>query len=86
MLLARAGSDQPEAEGALPQAVVIVRHQGNRLYELNAATIVAQWWRQQGRPAAAMELLEPVYGWFTEGLGTRPSQRARAVLSGLSVS
>jgi hypothetical protein len=39
-----------------------------RLWELRAALTLAELWQSQGRHQAACELLEPVYGWFTEGL------------------
>jgi predicted ATPase len=38
----------------------------------------------QGRRDAARELLAPVYGWFTEGAGTRDMIEAKALLEELS--
>jgi len=35
------------------------------------------------RRTAARELLAPVYGWFTEGLGMADLQEARALLEDL---
>ena len=32
---------------------------------------LARFWRDQGRPQQARELLAAVYGWFTEGFDTR---------------
>ena len=32
---------------------------------------LALFWRDQGKPQQARELLAPVYGWFTDGLDTR---------------
>jgi hypothetical protein len=34
--------------------------------------------RDQGNPQQACELLAPVYGWFTEGFGTRDLKEAKA--------
>ena len=40
--------------------------------------------RDQGKRAAARDLLAPVYGWFTEGLGTPVLQEAKALSDELS--
>jgi len=40
--------------------------------------------RQQGKRAAARELLAPIYGWFTEGFDTADLQDARALLAELA--
>ena len=44
---------------------------------------MARLWREQGRRDEARELLAPVYGWFTEGLGTRDLKEAKALLAEL---
>jgi hypothetical protein len=36
---------------------------------LRASTSLARLWRDQGKRAEAHDLLAPIYGWFTEGLG-----------------
>ena len=38
--------------------------------ELRAATSLARLWRSQGKRQAALDLLAPVYHWFTEGFDT----------------
>jgi predicted ATPase len=43
------------------------------------------WWCQ-GKRAAALQLLAPVYDWFTEGFGTADLQEARALLEALAGS
>jgi hypothetical protein len=35
---------------------------------------LARFWRDQGRPQQARELLAPVFGWFMEDFDTRPSR------------
>ena len=40
-------------------------------------------WRDQGRRAAARDLLAPLYGWFTEGFATRDLKKAKALLDEL---
>ena len=41
-------------------------------------------WAEQGRRAEAHELLEPVYGWFTEGFDTADLKEGKALLSELA--
>jgi predicted ATPase len=41
-------------------------------------------WRDQGKPQQARALLAPVYGWFTEGFGTRDLKEAKAWLEELA--
>jgi predicted ATPase len=42
--------------------------------------------RNQGRVGEAHELLAPVYGWFTEGFGTKDLKDAKALLDQLETS
>jgi predicted ATPase len=51
---------------------------------VRAAVSLSRLWQQQGKRAAARELLAPIYGWFTEGFDTADLQEARALLEGLS--
>jgi hypothetical protein len=44
---------------------------------------LARLWRDQGRCAEALDLLAPVYGWFTEGFDTPDPKEAKALLSAL---
>jgi predicted ATPase len=45
---------------------------------------MARLWRDQGKVQQARELLAPVYGWFTEGFGTRDLKEAKALLEELA--
>jgi hypothetical protein len=40
--------------------------------------------RDQGRVGEAYELLAPVYGWFTEGFGTKDLKEAKQLLDELT--
>jgi predicted ATPase len=40
--------------------------------------------RDQGRVGEARDLLAPVYGWFTEGFGTKDLREAKALLQELA--
>jgi predicted ATPase len=50
------------------------------LWELRAATSLAQLWAEEGRRAEAYDLLAPVFGWFTEGFETADVTEAKALL------
>ena len=49
-------------------------------WELRASMSLGRLWRDQGKVPEARELLAPVYGWFTEGFGTRDLKEAKALL------
>jgi predicted ATPase len=72
-----------ECRIAFEQALRIARRQQAKSYELRTATSLARLWGEQGRRAAARELLAPVYGWFTEGFDTADLKEARALLEAL---
>jgi predicted ATPase/class 3 adenylate cyclase/DNA-binding winged helix-turn-helix (wHTH) protein len=80
-----AGSAVPaeEAEAHLYRAWHIAYHQEAKSLELRAATSLARLWQQQGKRAAARELLAPIYDWFTEGFDTADLQEAMALLEAL---
>jgi class 3 adenylate cyclase/predicted ATPase len=84
-LLLRLNPDAPDrAEVSYRRAIERARAQEAKSWELRAATSLARLWRDQGKPAAARELLAPVYGWFTEGFDTADLQEAKGLLNGLS--
>jgi predicted ATPase len=74
---------QHAAEACFHTALKVARHQQAKSWELRAATSLARLWQQQGKPAAARELLAPVYHWFTEGFDTKDLQEAKALLETL---
>ena len=81
-LLLRQG--HPEAaEELYRKALSIAREQEAKLWELRAAASLARLWRDQGRRAAARDLLAPVYGWFTEGFATPDLKEAKMLLGEL---
>jgi predicted ATPase len=71
------------AEGHFRQALDWARRQGALSLELRAATSLARLLRDQGGPADAMALLEPVYDRFTEGFDTVDLQAAKALIDAL---
>jgi len=81
-LLLRQG--HPEAaEELYRKALSVAREQEAKLWELRAAASLARLWRDQGRRAAARDLLVPVHGWFTEGFATPDLKEAKALLDEL---
>ena len=84
LLLACSPEHHAEAEICFRQALAIAGHQQARSLELRAATSLARLWQQQGKRAAAYDLLAPVYGWFTEGFDTADLQDAKTLLDELA--
>jgi predicted ATPase len=80
LLLRRNPSAADRAEASYRRALERARSQETKSWELRAATSLARLWRDQSKPAAARELLAPVYGWFTEGFGTADLKEAKALL------
>jgi predicted ATPase len=82
-LLLRQG--HPEAaEELYRKALRIAAEQEAKLWELRAAASLARLRRDQGRRAEALDLLAPVYGWFTEGFATQDLKEAKALLDELA--
>jgi predicted ATPase len=59
------------------------RTQQAKALERRATMSLARLGQQQGTPAAARELLSPLYAWFTEGFDTADLQEAKALLAEL---
>jgi predicted ATPase len=83
-LLRQTVPDAAQAEVCFQQALTLARHQQARSWELRAATSLSRLWQQQGKCAAARELLAPIYDWFTEGFDTADLQEAKALLAALA--
>jgi predicted ATPase len=72
-----------EAEECLRQALDIARHQQAKSLELRAAMSLGRLWQQQGKRAAAHQMLMEIYSWFTEGFETPDLQEAQTLLAAL---
>jgi predicted ATPase len=72
-----------KAEAAFERALAIARTQQARSCELRAAMSMARLWRDQSKRDKALELLAPIYAWFTEGFGTCDLREAKALLDEL---
>jgi predicted ATPase len=82
-LLRQAAPDAAHVETCFQQALAIGRRQQAKSWELRAAMSLSRLWQQQGKRAAAYDLLAPVYGWFTEGFDTADLREAQALLETL---
>jgi predicted ATPase len=59
------------------------RQQQAKSWELRTSTSYARLMRDQGRTREAHDLLAPIYGWFTEGFGTKDLKEAKTLLNEL---
>jgi class 3 adenylate cyclase len=81
-LLALKG-DLAGAERSYLASLDWARQQQAKSWELRTATSYARLMRDQSRIREAYDLLAPVYGWFTEGFGTKDLKEAKALLDQL---
>jgi predicted ATPase/DNA-binding winged helix-turn-helix (wHTH) protein len=84
LLLQGAPAAATVAEDHFRQALDWARRQGALSWGLRAATSLARLWRDQGRSAEAIALLQPVYDRFTEGFDTTDLKAAKALLGALA--
>jgi predicted ATPase len=84
LLLQQSSDNETEAESCFLKAISIAQNQSAKSWELRASTSLARLWQSQGKREEARELLEPVYGWFTEGFGTADLIDAKVLLGELS--
>jgi predicted ATPase len=82
-LLQQVSPNTEAAEASLRKALEVAGLQFAKGWELRAATSLARLWCDQGRTQQALELLAPVYRWFTEGFDTRDLMDAKALLDEL---
>jgi hypothetical protein len=71
-------------EECLTKSLSTTRRQGARLFELRTATTFARVLADKNEHRRAVDLLAPVYGWFTEGFETADLKDAKALLDELS--
>jgi predicted ATPase len=81
LLLHQAVPDASQAETCFQQALAVARRQQAKSWELRAAMRLSRLWQQQGKRAAARQMLAEVYSWFTEGFDTPDLQEAKTLLS-----
>jgi predicted ATPase len=72
-----------EAESVYRHSIEVARGQQARSYELRATVSLARLLQSQGRNAEARDMLQTIYGWFTEGFDTGDLREAKALLDEL---
>jgi predicted ATPase len=83
VLLRGAAPQAAAAEDYFERALDWAHRHGALSWQLRAATSLARLSRDQGRPADAMALLQPVYDRFAEGFDTADLKMAKALLDAL---
>ena len=84
--LQRAMQNDDAARQSFLAALEYARAQDAKSFELRAATGLARLLIDNGAPADARAVLEPVYNWFTEGLETVDLVTARGILTSRTAS
>ena len=84
LLLRRADPSQEQAEACFQKAIDLSRRQGARSLELRAIVSLSRLWQKRGKKEEARQILEEIYGWFTEGLDTADLKEAKALLDQFS--
>ena len=62
----------------------VAREQQAKSWELRTSTSLARLWQSQGKGKEALNLLKPVYDWFTEGFDTKDLIDAKALIEQLA--
>ncbi len=75
-----------EAERTYRESLDKARRQLAKTHELRTATSYARLLQSRGRKREALDLLAPVYNWFTEGFDTRDLKEAKALLDELKAA
>jgi len=75
--------DEAAAEKNLKKSIKIAKTQRVKIWELRAATNLADLLHRQGKTDRARKLLEPIHGWFTEGFDTHDLKDAETLLASL---
>jgi len=77
------GHGPAAAEGLFREAIAIARDHGAKSWELRAAMSLGHLLESRDRRAEAAGCVEPVLGWFTEGLESHDLVQARALMERL---
>jgi len=83
-ILSQDSNNLQGAEARFQQALDVATEQGAKLFEIRAATNLADILQARGREAEAHKILTPVYEWFTEGFDTPDLNKAKKLLEQLT--
>jgi predicted ATPase len=84
LLLQHEGAPTAIVQERLTSAIEAARQAGARLYELRSTTALARVLAEQNERHKAIDILAPIYNWFTEGLETTDLKEAKALLEQLA--
>ena len=84
LCLMKANGQTQEVETYYENALRIAGEQDAKSLELRASISLSRLWRNQDKRQDALNLLAPVYDWFTEGFDTPDLKDAKALLEELS--
>jgi class 3 adenylate cyclase/predicted ATPase len=83
LLLDSSDDAREEAVAAFRRAIRIAADQGAKMLELRASAALARLWAQCGEREKALNVLTPIYDWFTQGFDTPDLDRASTLLGEL---
>jgi class 3 adenylate cyclase len=83
LLLDSSDDAREEAVAAFRQAIHIAADQGAKMLELRASAALARLWARCSERKKALDVLTPIYDWFTQGFDTPDLHRARTLLGEL---
>jgi predicted ATPase len=66
------------------KAIEIAQRQSAKSLELRAVMSLSHLWQKQGKKVEARQLLQEIYGWFTEGFDTKDLKEAKTLLEELA--
>lgn len=75
--------DDRGAEARYQDAIAIAEERGLKLFSLRAARDLAGLWQRRGNNTEARRMLQPLYGWFTEGFQFSDLRETKALLDAL---
>src|SRR5262249_25351105 len=81
LLLLNASEEQ--ADGLLHPAMDMPADQGAKMLDLRASVARARHCAQRGKGHKALDILSPIYGWFSQGFGTPDLLQAKILLAEL---
>ena len=84
VLLRRSASSRKEAEKCFHTAIDLSHDQGAKSLELRAIINLSDLLQKQGKKEKARQMLQDIYGWFTEGFDTADLKRAKQLLNAVS--
>jgi predicted ATPase len=75
--------DDSGAEAHYRNAIAMAEERGLKLFSLRAARELAGLWQRRGQGSEARQMLQPLYGWFTEGFQFSDLRETKALLDSL---